>query len=61
MDLSFGSLKILGCPPLPVTVADEGLVRDPPLGADLMSNDPCGDWHPGQGVVTQLKSQVSIF
>ena len=33
-------------PPLPVTVANEGLVRDPLL---KMFHDPGGDWNPGRG------------
>ena len=35
----------VGLSPLPVTVANEGLVRDPLLKC----NNPGGDWHPGRG------------
>ena len=35
-----------GLPPLPVTVANEGLVRDPLL---KMFHNPGGDWNPGRG------------
>ena len=41
----------LGCPPLPVTVTNEG------LGCDFllkMVHNPGGDWNPGQGGTTQL-------
>ena len=40
----------VGLSPLPVTVAHEGLVRDPRDPLLNMFHNPGGDWHPGRGV-----------
>ncbi len=42
----FFHTSCLGCPPLPVTVATEGLGWDPLL---KMIHNPGGDWNPGRG------------
>ena len=43
-------LGFLGLTPRPVTVANEGLVRDTLL---KMVHNPGGDWHPWAGGTTQ--------
>ena len=52
----------LGLSPLPVTVTNEGLVRDPLL--KIYSTNPGSDWHPGQGTTkytSNCESWIEMF